>query len=362
MVDGLVLCMIVKDEALIIERALRSVRPHIAAYAIADTGSSDDTIVRVVAALNGLPGQIISRPWKDFSSNRNEALELARDYGTHAVILDADEELRVPASGFPALDPAVDLYWMVEHSSQAAPSMSKPRILRLATGYGYEGVIHEAIRYSADARHADLREISVLAHYDGARSKGLSAQEKYLRDAQVLEQAVASEPLNSRSWYYLGLSYLAGQVEDRALNAFEHLMTLDALPSERYDARMRLAQILRKREQIQFAEMHLREASKLAPHRSDPLVLLAEMALGRGEFAISHALALRALEMPVVNDGMFIDTELQFPRRHLVFLNAARAVGDLPRARQVVENVLRQPNLTERAQQIFSEWKQRLAG
>ncbi len=361
MVDGLVLCMIVKDEAEIIERALRSVRPHIAAYAIADNGSSDDTIARIRAALDGLPGEVISRPWVDFSTNRNEALALARRLGTHALILDADEELQFGTGAFPPLDAGVDLYWMVERSAQASMTMSKPRIVRLANDFHFEGVIHESLSYGAETRHADLASVSVLAHYDGARSKGLSAQEKYLRDAEVLEQAVATDPKNSRSWYYLGMSYLAAQVEDRALNAFEQLMTLDALPSERYDARMRLAQILRKREQMQFAEMHLREASKLAPHRSDPLVVLAEIALGRGEFAISHALALRSLEMPVVNDGMFVDGELQFPRRHLVFLNAARAVGDLPRARQVVENILRQPNLTDRSRQMFVDWKQRLA-
>ncbi|HBD39264.1 MAG TPA: family 2 glycosyl transferase, partial [Cupriavidus sp.] len=37
------LSMIVKNEAAVIERCLRAVRPHIHAWAISDTGSTDGT-------------------------------------------------------------------------------------------------------------------------------------------------------------------------------------------------------------------------------------------------------------------------------------------------------------------------------
>jgi|CXWL01.1.fsa_nt_gi tetratricopeptide (TPR) repeat protein len=361
MAQGLVLCMIVKDEEAIIGRALRSARPHVSAYAIVDTGSSDATIARAKELLGDLPGEIIARPWADFSSNRNQSLELALSYGSHALILDADEELQLAGSAFPALAAEVDLYWLNERSTRPAPALSKPRILRLGSGYRFTGVIHESIAYDDKARHADVAQLSILAHYDGARSQGVSIQEKYLRDARVLEAAVAENPTDSRSWYYLGMSYLAAGDSARAEPPLTHLLTLEhALPSELFDARMRLSTIARKRADVDAAEAHLRAAAKLAPHRSDPLIVLAELAFERGEASISHALALRSLEIAVVNDGMFIDADLQFPRRQLAFLAAARAVGDLARARQVVENVLRQPNLTEKARALFVEWRGRL--
>src|SRR5438445_9209653 len=87
------LSMIIKNEAPVIERCLASVKPFVHAWAISDTGSTDGTqdIVRRVMA--DLPGELIERPWVDFSTNRNEALELARKHGDYALIIDADEVL-----------------------------------------------------------------------------------------------------------------------------------------------------------------------------------------------------------------------------------------------------------------------------
>src|SRR5690349_4491408 len=91
------LSMIVRNEAAVIERCLRSVRPHVHAWAIADTGSDDGTQAIVRRCMAGLPGELIERPWVDFATNRNEALELARTYGDYALIIDADEVLQTDA-------------------------------------------------------------------------------------------------------------------------------------------------------------------------------------------------------------------------------------------------------------------------
>ena len=69
--------MIVRDEAAVIERCLRSARPYIQAWAVSDTGSSDGTQDIVRRVLGDLPGELIERPWIDFAANRNEALQLA---------------------------------------------------------------------------------------------------------------------------------------------------------------------------------------------------------------------------------------------------------------------------------------------
>jgi glycosyltransferase involved in cell wall biosynthesis len=89
----LCLNMIVRDEAPVIERCIRSVLPHIQCWAIVDTGSSDGTQAIVRGLLGGLPGELIERPWVDFATNRNQALELARGYGDYALIMDADDAL-----------------------------------------------------------------------------------------------------------------------------------------------------------------------------------------------------------------------------------------------------------------------------
>lgn len=358
--EGLVLCMIVKDEAAIVRRAIRSARPLISAYLIADTGSSDHTRDEIRSELAGLPGELLERPWVDFASNRNEVLDAAAAFGTHALILDADEELQVQAPPPKSLDPAIDLYWMRERSADRSLSMRKPRILRLASGFRYAGVIHEAIVYGQEARHADLDTLAVLAHYDGARSH-MSPRDKYLKDAAVLEAALLQEPGNSRYRYYLAMSYLvAGQTDLAQLN-FNALIAMPASTQELYDARMRMAGLAREADNAADATMHARQASRLAPHRADPLVFLAEFALRDGENAIAHALALRALEMPMADDGMFVDPDMYFPRRQLAFIEAAAKVGDVERARGLIERVLREPGISEKARQVFGQWRSRLA-
>jgi glycosyltransferase involved in cell wall biosynthesis len=71
------LSMIVKNEAHVIERCLASARPLVSAFAIVDTGSTDGTQERVRELMRDLPGEVHERPWRDFASNRNEALALA---------------------------------------------------------------------------------------------------------------------------------------------------------------------------------------------------------------------------------------------------------------------------------------------
>jgi len=48
--------MIVKNEALIIERALVSLLPVISCYVILDTGSTDDTVARITRFFEFQPG------------------------------------------------------------------------------------------------------------------------------------------------------------------------------------------------------------------------------------------------------------------------------------------------------------------
>jgi len=68
--------MIVKSESAVIERCLASVRNHIDAWVIVDTGSTDDTKDKIRKSLAGIPGAlhetargatlaaIAARPWR----------------------------------------------------------------------------------------------------------------------------------------------------------------------------------------------------------------------------------------------------------------------------------------------------------
>nr|WP_308061869.1 glycosyltransferase [Streptomyces sp. LBUM 1477] len=72
------LCMIVKNEARVIERCLASVRPLIDTWVISDTGSTDGTQDLIREALDGIPGELRQDPWVDFGRNRTRNIQHAR--------------------------------------------------------------------------------------------------------------------------------------------------------------------------------------------------------------------------------------------------------------------------------------------
>ncbi|WP_244160228.1 glycosyltransferase [Rodentibacter trehalosifermentans] len=89
--------MIVKNESAIIERCLDSLVNQIDYWVIVDTGSTDNTqqIIKDYMQKNNIPGELIERPWVNFSHNRSEALELAEDKADYILLCDADMELKI---------------------------------------------------------------------------------------------------------------------------------------------------------------------------------------------------------------------------------------------------------------------------
>ena len=91
--------MIVKNETKVLPRLFRSVKDYIDYYVIVDTGSTDGTIELIKAEMKsyGIDGEVHERPWVDFATNRQQALELAlsADRCDYLLFIDADEELAV---------------------------------------------------------------------------------------------------------------------------------------------------------------------------------------------------------------------------------------------------------------------------
>ncbi len=88
--DGISLCMIVKNEAQNLPRCLASAQPYVNELVVVDTGSQDKT--REIAAAHG--ARVEQFIWcDDFAAARNYALTLVGcDW---VLMLDADEELIV---------------------------------------------------------------------------------------------------------------------------------------------------------------------------------------------------------------------------------------------------------------------------
>lgn len=217
------LCMIVKNEAAVIVRCLDSVRPMIDYVLIEDTGSTDGTqdIIRQWLDSNGLTGEVIDEPWRDFAYNRSHALACLRrnpdvDY---ALIIDADDALTIE----PGFDVAAFKSGMTADLYDVAINHNgirhhRPQLCSNKKEFYFRGVLHEFVEAPADARGRETASgFAIQIGGGGARSQD---PEKYRKDAALLEGALQNETdafLRSRYTFYLAQSYRDCNEPEKAL-------------------------------------------------------------------------------------------------------------------------------------------------
>lgn len=207
------LCMIVKNEAEIIQRCLASVAPHITGYSIVDTGSTDGTQERIRSFMSerGIPGDVHDCTWKEFDGSRTEAMELGSKFcGGEGwlMLIDADEflvveggRLQVPLDGF-------DCYNSWISRCIGCTRWARPFLARANKSWFYEMPRHEGLfsRGHAPSRMEPLDGTLVLSMTDGARATE-SSYDRFLRDAQTLEKWGMSRHNHTRCAFYTAQSY-----------------------------------------------------------------------------------------------------------------------------------------------------------
>ncbi len=194
--SALSLVMIARNEARCIERCLSSVRPHVDAMFVLDTGSTDGTpeIARRAGA------RVESFAWcDDFSAARNAALQRAD--ADWALVLDADEWLVDGAAPMLALrgEPPnhvgvlrVDNLYGADaaHAARSASWLSRV----LPRGVRYEGRIHEQ-----PSSQWPRRRLDVTVLHDGYLDAAMRGKQG--RNEALLRLALAERP-DDPYWHY----------------------------------------------------------------------------------------------------------------------------------------------------------------
>jgi tetratricopeptide (TPR) repeat protein len=213
----LALVMIARNEARCIARCLDSVRPHVDAMIVLDTGSTDDT----VAIARACGATVHHFGWcDDFAAARNAALD--RSDADWNLILDADEWLEdahALASGTlpPAPAPArfIGCVRIVNQADadQAVARKFIPRVL--PRGVRYEGRIHEQ-----PVSPLPLTVLPLAVRHDGFEEAQLAR--KAGRNEALLRAELETHPDDSYLWFQLGREHL---VRGRASEAADALLT-----------------------------------------------------------------------------------------------------------------------------------------
>jgi glycosyltransferase involved in cell wall biosynthesis len=236
------LCMIVKDEEHFLPMCLDSVKDHVDEIIIVDTGSTDTT-VKIAERYNA---KIYHHPWENsFSKARNYSLKYATcDW---ILILDADEEIdKEDAHRLKEVikDPVgsktsskADLIFIPVHcklnNGKNESIANSERLFRNHLGIYYEGIVHNALKYSVPTKTEDIR----LYHH-GYNQDNEQMERKFTRTSELLKKQISNDTENPVPHHYLAVSYLDRNMNDECIE--EALEAIRLFELQNSDSQLRL--------------------------------------------------------------------------------------------------------------------------
>ncbi|MGQ0467613.1 MAG: glycosyltransferase [Sporichthyaceae bacterium] len=296
--------MIVRNESAIIERCLLAAAPHVDAYVVVDTGSTDDTVEIVERTMRaaGVPGEVVRGEFRNFEQARNDALDAARaselefDY---ILLCDADMDFHVDDANFRArlTGPA---YRLLQRNTGIG--YMNMRVVRRDVPARYVGVTHEFL----DVDGATIGNLSGAWFWDHA--EGSSRAVKYERDIALLTEALRSEPDNARHVFYLAQSYRDCDRHRESLETYRRRVELGGWDEEVWYSLLQIAVLSEKLglDEPEIVQAYL-AAFQARPTRSEPLVALAKYYRDGRRFVLAHLVAAQACRIAKPDDLLFID-------------------------------------------------------
>lgn len=346
----LCLTMIVKDEAAIIERSLAAAAPWIDACAILDTGSTDGTpeVIRGVLERHGVPGTVGHGTFRDFAQARNDGLDLARAWcaehpdpagrPTYLLLCDADMELRVDD---PAFRERLTLPLHLLEQRAGALHYANVRLVRADAEARYHGVTHEHVAVDG------VTPTLVTGAWFVDHADGSSRTVKFERDLRLLEGALAEDPDDARSAFYLAQTLRDLGRHAEALAAYERRVALGGWDEEVWFSRFQVA-LLSERLDLPpevVIGRHL-DAWASRPTRAEPLVELARWCREHGpRWPLAALVARQAVALPPTTDVLFVDASAHSWRALDELAIAAYWIGDPTTSRAAAEQALSHPDL-----------------
>ncbi len=305
------LSMIVKNEARVLRRCLDTCRPWIDALCICDTGSSDGTpeVALRFAAEHAIPVEVARHAWTDFGANRTLALEAAKAFTarlgwkverTYLLLLDADQ---VVESAAPLAREALHAEVYLLEQTSGDEVYWNTRLVRADCALGYQGVTHEYLVVPDGAPRERLAGVRVRDGNDGG-----SRADKFERDRRLLEAALAADPRNPRTLFYLARTYRALGERLKALSLFRRRIEAGGWSEEVWHAWFASAEIQREGGDEREARAALLEALRVLPARAEALHLLATLHRAAGRSARAAAAARCGLKRPFPAEAsLFVD-------------------------------------------------------
>lgn len=314
---SLCLVMIVKDEGDTIRRCLTHVAPYISYYVICDTGSSDNTIEEIKSTMSelGIVGEVHERPWVNFEVNRTESLELAKGKCDYRWIIDADDTFKVVNSSvnpFHNLPKDVDCFQILYRLNNL--QYHRAQIVRSDQDWVYKGVLHEYLDLPGKEGLVQYQIPANLCHVDADISplkRANTLEEKYAKDAEILEKALEDDPENTRYMFYLAQSYRDSGQKLKAIDAYEKRIEAGGWEEEVYYSMYMIGKLKEQlgRHPDEVIQAYSR-AWEYRPQRLEAVFHVMRKLRERGRWILSFTYGSMAIKNPGTSDILFVEPEI----------------------------------------------------
>ncbi|BDA51191.1 hypothetical protein COCOBI_18-0670 [Coccomyxa sp. Obi] len=279
------LVIITKNESDRINSTLIAMRDHIDSYLVLDTGSNDTTVATVAELMAEVPGEIHLTQFTDFSTVRNQALQLHGNRTKYSCMLDADMEyhnawrLRVHLQRLVAYcgevwalfcNGAFKIHALYDKNYFETTRVFPTHHIGTQDGWYYLYPVMELPEHNTDPRHIVLptANLTVALHTDG-RSQRREAE----YDLPTMRAYLKKEPNCTRMAFFLGTTlHSLGRLEE-ALEAFQYRIDLGSWYLERFECHLRRGRILYRLGRD--PRVDLLAAHRLSLYRAEPLVELS---------------------------------------------------------------------------------------
>jgi glycosyltransferase involved in cell wall biosynthesis len=331
----LVLSMIVKNEAAVIERCLSAALPLCDAFVVIDTGSTDETIekIRAVSSALGVKGLVAHDEWKNFGHNRTRAARLTKKYAkerglppdkTHMLLLDAD--MALVDMGFSKAELLGPGYLLEQRSlvldgdrtgyfgsPEALRRLVKlpitlrwwnTRLCRLDHEWEAVGVTHEYWKAIPDAPMGRISTLWIADIGDGG-AKG----DKFERDILLLRQGIVEEPNNPRYYFYLAQTLFDLGRFDEAIPLYRKRIEIGGWEEECWYSLYRIGLALLRSGRESEGVGVMIEAYDRRPSRAETISALGRHLREKRTSAAGLLFAEKAVSTPVSQDTLFVHTD-----------------------------------------------------
>lgn len=371
------LSMIVKNEALTLERTIAAVRDFVDEIVIGiDATSNDGTeeiahrcadIIVPIALSDELEikGSLDDNPDWGFSKARN--LVLNKCNPAHwRLILDGHETVKNAEHMYPALAYArgagsdcIEFLMHFEPAADGIPQTVFGSRRLLAPHIRYENPIHNvpAVKHTFQAHNI------IVEH----RKSDQAPADKIARDVQRssanidgLRKKLRLDGDDARSWYYLATAYRESSRHREAIGAFEECLNFSRWNEERWSSRVNLGTCYLNIGEVDKARDQFSLALDEMPAMAETYYFLADIAYKKKRYREAETWLEKCYQLSMPNCIMFVNPRIYMVERYDLLSMVYNHLGEYGRAIEMAEKALEAaPN--ERIEKNVKIWSDCIA-